>query len=69
MRKNRPGPSGCTLKSALAALPCWEMEPLFPARGALLSPISAHNMAANSFQTASTISLVRHSDPRRALRH
>ena len=54
MRKNGPGRSGLALQSALAALPRRAMEPTLPARGALFSPISEHNMVANSFATASS---------------
>ena len=53
VRKNGPGPKGCTLKSALTALPYLEMEPPFPAHGALSSPISGCNATSSIFQTAS----------------
>jgi len=55
MHKNRPGPTGWTLKSALAALPRLEIEPLFPAHGALLSSISVLNATADNFEIASTM--------------
>jgi hypothetical protein len=53
VRKNGPGPKGYTLKSALTALPCLEMEPPFPAHGALSSPISGYNATPSIFDTAS----------------
>ena len=56
-KKMNPGPSGCSLKSALAALPCLKIAPLFPAHGALLSSIFCHNMAANNFELASNLLL------------
>ncbi len=53
MRKNGPGPSDCSLKSALAALQCLKIAPLFSAHGALLPPILDRNTAANICETAS----------------
>ena len=53
MRENGPGPTGWLVKSALAALPRLEIAPLFPAHGALLSPISRANTTTNNFETAS----------------
>jgi len=58
VRKNGPGPKGCTLKSALTALPYLEMEPPFPAHGALSSPISGCNATPSIFETASNYVLV-----------
>ena len=54
MRENGPGPTGWLVKSALAALPRLEIAPLFPAHGALLSPISRANTTTNNFETASS---------------
>ena len=53
MHKNGPGSTGWALKSALAALPRLEIEPLFPAHGALLSLISGPNATTDNFETAS----------------
>ena len=44
--KKRPGPLGWSLKSALAALPRLETEPLRLTHGALLSAISGTNAVA-----------------------
>ena len=54
VRKNGPGPKGCTVKSALTALPYLEREPPFPAHGALSSPISGCNATLSIFATASS---------------
>jgi hypothetical protein len=53
-----PGPSGCTLKSALAALLRLKIEPLTLAHGVLFKenlkwPISGRNAHASIFETAS----------------
>ena len=49
-----PGPSGYGLKSALAALPRLKIQPVFPAHGALPSPILGHNAPVDMFETASS---------------
>ena len=48
------GPSGCPLKSALAALQRLEMEPLLPARCALPSRFSGGNTLVDNSETSST---------------
>ena len=54
MQKNGPSPSGCGLKSTLAALQCLKIAPLFPAHGAWLSPLLGRNTTTNNFETASS---------------